>query len=156
MVIIVRKIRNLALDWLQHSVEQILTNIQSEASDHSLCFEDGIWGVPPAGGPLYCSYLLPKQTGGTTQIPILETLGMIGRPALHCSCEMSYLSRGLLATYWRGIRKAVSPPCPYGIIFHVKGQCTVLTASPVLSFVDTALLHASRHSSTSRVVWWYP
>ena len=57
-----------------------------------------IWRVPRLVGR-YCSYLLPKQTGGTTQIPILETLGMIGRPALHCSCEMSYLSRGLLATY---------------------------------------------------------
>ena len=31
----------------------------------------------------YCSYLLPKQTGGTTQILIFETLRMIGRFALY-------------------------------------------------------------------------
>ena len=31
----------------------------------------------------YCSYLLPKQTGGTTQILIFETFRMIGRPALY-------------------------------------------------------------------------
>ena len=30
----------------------------------------------------YCSYLLPKQTGGTTQILIFKTLRMIDRPAL--------------------------------------------------------------------------
>ena len=31
----------------------------------------------------YCSYLLPKQTGGTTQILVFKTLRMIGRPALY-------------------------------------------------------------------------
>ena len=34
----------------------------------------------------YCSYLLPKQAGGTTQIIIFKTLQMIGRPALYV-CE---------------------------------------------------------------------
>ena len=31
----------------------------------------------------YCCYLLPKQTGGTTQILIFQTLRMIGHPALY-------------------------------------------------------------------------
>ena len=31
----------------------------------------------------YCSYLLPKQTGGITQILIFKTLRMIGRPAVY-------------------------------------------------------------------------
>ena len=31
----------------------------------------------------YCSYLLPKQAGGTTQILVSKTLRMIGRPALY-------------------------------------------------------------------------
>ena len=31
----------------------------------------------------YCSYPLPKQTGGTTQILIFKTLRMIGRTALY-------------------------------------------------------------------------
>ena len=31
----------------------------------------------------YCSYLLPKLTGGTTQILIFKTLRMIGRPTLY-------------------------------------------------------------------------
>ena len=31
----------------------------------------------------YCSYLLPKQAGGTTQILFFKTLRMIGRPALY-------------------------------------------------------------------------
>ena len=41
-----------------------------------------ILGVPRLLGR-YCSYLLPKQAGGTTQILIFETLRMIGRPALY-------------------------------------------------------------------------
>ena len=31
-----------------------------------------IWGVPPAGGR-YCSYLMPKQDGGTSQIKVNPT-----------------------------------------------------------------------------------
>ena len=33
---------------------------------------DLIWGVPPAGGR-YCSYLLPKQGGGTFQIRVNQS-----------------------------------------------------------------------------------
>ena len=36
-----------------------------------------IWGVPWLVGR-YCSYLLPKQAGGTPQILILKTLRMTG------------------------------------------------------------------------------
>ena len=38
----------------------------------------------------YCSYLLPKQTGGTTQILIFETLQMIRRPALYTVTELLF------------------------------------------------------------------
>ena len=50
----------------------------------------------------YCSYLLPKQTGGTTQILIFETLiGMIGSPALYMHVKtvtISDLSQYLIVT----------------------------------------------------------
>ena len=48
-----------------------------------------IWGVPLAVGH-YCSYLLPKQTGGTTQILVFETLRMIDRPALYCQESLKF------------------------------------------------------------------
>ena len=85
---------------------------------------------------------------------------MIGRPSLHCSCEMSYLSRGLLATYWRGIRKAVSPPCPYGIIFHVKGHHLFLPLYILHYYMlqDTAVLaerYDDIHNCPLGMQLWY-
>ena len=51
----------------------------------------------------YCSYLLPKQTRGTTQILIFESLQMIGRPILyskisqkdevHCHATSAFIQR---------------------------------------------------------------
>ena len=38
------------------------------------------WWFPPVGGPL-----LPKQAGGTPQIPVIKTLRMTSRPALYFS-----------------------------------------------------------------------
>ena len=32
----------------------------------------------------YCSYLLPKQAGGTPQILLFKTLRMTGRPTVYC------------------------------------------------------------------------
>ena len=49
------------------------TVLQSGASCHSLGFEDEDLGSSPRVVGRYCSYLLPKQTGGTTQILIFET-----------------------------------------------------------------------------------
>ena len=37
----------------------------------------------------YCSYLLPKQTGGTTQILVFKTLRMIDRPALYITSDVT-------------------------------------------------------------------
>ena len=46
-----------------------------------------IWVFPRLVGR-YCSYLLPKQTGGTTQIIVFKTLQMAGRPTVY----LGYLS----------------------------------------------------------------
>ena len=42
----------------------------------------------------YCSYLLPKQTGGTTQILVFKTLRMTGRPTVYVSPD-AHLDRTL-------------------------------------------------------------
>ena len=39
----------------------------------------------------YCSYLLPKQAGGTAQIIVFKTLRMIGRPALYYPKNLSLI-----------------------------------------------------------------
>ena len=58
---------------LKYRVRHLPGYLQSGASDRLLGFEDGIGGDPRLVGR-YCSYLLPKQTGGTTQILIFKTL----------------------------------------------------------------------------------
>ena len=40
----------------------------------------------------YCSYLLPKQAGGTTHILIFETLRMIRCPALYYNATFNLMS----------------------------------------------------------------
>ena len=57
--------------------------LQSGASDRSLGFEDEDLRSSSKLVGRYSSYLLPKQTRGTTQILIFKTLRMIGRLALH-------------------------------------------------------------------------
>ena len=47
----------------------------------------------------YCSYLLPKQTGGSTQIIIFKTLRMIGRPALYFGCTWAFIAEPSVTLY---------------------------------------------------------
>ena len=56
--------------------------LQSRAAYRSLVLKMIIWGVPWLVG-CNCNYLLPKQTGGTTQILIFKTLRTKGRPTLY-------------------------------------------------------------------------
>ena len=42
----------------------------------------------------YCSYLLPKQTGRTTQILIFKTLRIMSRPSLYPTQEISEKIQG--------------------------------------------------------------
>ena len=48
-------------------------------SGHSLGFEDEDLGSSPWLVGRYCSYLLPKQAGGTPQIIVDKTTPMTGR-----------------------------------------------------------------------------
>ena len=53
------------------------------AARHSLGFEDEDLKKFQRLVGRYCSYLLPKQAGGTSQIRIFKTLRMTSRPALY-------------------------------------------------------------------------
>ena len=64
------------------SEDEITNDVQSGRLVTRKVLKTRIWGVPRLVGR-YCSYLLPKQAGGTFQILIFKTLRMIGRPALY-------------------------------------------------------------------------
>ena len=53
------------------------------------------WGVPPGWwATTYCSYLLPKQAGGSAQIFIFKTLRMMGRPTAQMKSEQKGGEKG--------------------------------------------------------------
>ena len=72
--------------------------VQSGAAYCLLGFEDENLGSSPGFLGHYCSYLLPKQTRGTTQILIFKTLRTIGRPTLYI-LEHGILPRSVSPTY---------------------------------------------------------
>ena len=76
--------KNFTLPIKRDRFEEDIDVLQSGAAYHSLGFEDENLGSSPGWcTATVATYLLPKQTGGTTQILVFKTLRMIGRPALY-------------------------------------------------------------------------
>ena len=70
-------VRSIAKDW---NIERLELMYRARRHYNSLWRWE--FGEFPRLVGRCCSYLLPKQTEGTTQIIIFKTLPMIGRPAL--------------------------------------------------------------------------
>ena len=70
------------------------------AGYHLLGFEDENLGRSPRLVGRYCNYLLPKQTGVTTQFIIFKTLRMIGRPALYTASSKNLPKNKTPNVYW--------------------------------------------------------